>query len=140
MIFSKIVQFGILIKILSWSQLILKGHFFFNSPKKQAKEFCPSSLGQNLSFKVRFLGELETPKRYFEIKWPLVLWLQLKSTSDTNFFVIKFKKYLGIKVWGWSFCFIEDISNLDFSISIFNPEFFILNFHYEMFRVAEFIV
>ena len=52
----------------SKGQLISKGHFgFFNSPKKRPKNFFPSRLRQ----KVRFLGELETPKRHFKMKWPL---------------------------------------------------------------------
>ena len=54
-------------------QLISKGHFvFFNSPKKRTKNFCPSRLRQKFEFSSWFfLGELETPKRDFEINWPL---------------------------------------------------------------------
>ena len=47
-------------------QLISKGCFaFFNSTKKQTKNFCPRRLVQ-----VCFVGELETPKRHFENNWP----------------------------------------------------------------------
>ena len=49
-------------------QLILKGlSVFFNSPKKRTKIICSSGQGKNLSYQVRFLGELETPKGHFEI-------------------------------------------------------------------------
>ena len=49
-------------------QLISKGHFvFFNSPKKRTKNFCSIRLGQKFEFSSSFLGELETPKRHFEI-------------------------------------------------------------------------
>ena len=53
----------------SKGQLISKGHFgiFSILPKKRKKNFCPNRPGQ-----VRFLGELETPKRHFEINWPLL--------------------------------------------------------------------
>ena len=47
-------------------QLISKGHFgFFNAPKNQQK--ISALVGKNLRFQVHFLGELETPKRHFEI-------------------------------------------------------------------------
>ena len=53
---------------LAKGQLISKGHFgFFNSPKKRIKISAPVGQGKNLSFQVRFLGELETPKGNFEI-------------------------------------------------------------------------
>jgi hypothetical protein len=49
-------------------QLISKGLFvFFNSPKKRTKNFCPSRLGQKLTFSSSFLGELKTLKFPFEI-------------------------------------------------------------------------
>ena len=50
----------------------------FNSSKKWTKNFCPSSLGQKFECQVcfycqvRFLEELKTPKRHFEINWPLI--------------------------------------------------------------------
>ena len=52
----------------------MKRHsWFVNSPKKRTKMFCPSRLGQNWSFHVRFLWKLETPKWCVEITWPLAL-------------------------------------------------------------------
>ena len=49
-------------------QLISKGLFgFFNSPKKRTTIFCPSRLGQKLTFSSSFLGELKTLKFPFEI-------------------------------------------------------------------------
>ena len=55
-------------------QLISKRHFvFFNSSKKRTKNFCPSRLGpglarvKNLNFQARFLEELKTPERHYEI-------------------------------------------------------------------------
>ena len=49
--------------------LILKGHFVvFNSLKNRTKNFCPSRLGQKFEFSSSFFfGELEAPKRHFEI-------------------------------------------------------------------------
>ena len=54
-------------------QLISKGLFsVFNSSKKWTKKFCPNILGQKLKFSSSFfLEELKTPKRHFEISWPL---------------------------------------------------------------------
>ena len=47
-------------------QLISKGHFdFFNSPKKRTKNFCPSSLGQKLTFSSPFFGRIEDTKISF---------------------------------------------------------------------------
>ena len=56
-------------KIVNYkSQLISKGLFsFFNSPKKRTKNYCPSRLGQKLTFSSSFLGELKTLKFPFEI-------------------------------------------------------------------------
>ena len=75
-------------------QLISKGLFgFFNSPKERTKNFCPSRLGQQLTFQVRFLGELKTLKFPFEINWSLVilllyylfLWnMQLHSSNESK--------------------------------------------------------
>jgi hypothetical protein len=54
---------------LAKGQLISKALFsFFNSSKKQTKNFCPSRLGQKLRFSSLFLEELKTPKFPFEIK------------------------------------------------------------------------
>ena len=47
-------------------QLILKGLFgFFNSPKKRTKNFCPSRLGQKLTFSSSFFGRIEDTKVSF---------------------------------------------------------------------------
>ena len=47
-------------------QLISKGLFgFFNYPKKQTKIFCPSRLGQKLTFSISFFGVIEATKIFF---------------------------------------------------------------------------
>ena len=47
-------------------QLILKGLFgFFNSPKKRTKNFCPSRLGQKLTFSISFFGRIKDIKIAF---------------------------------------------------------------------------
>jgi hypothetical protein len=47
-------------------QLISKGLFgFFNSPKKRTKNFCPSRLGQKLTFSSSFFGRIEDTKSSF---------------------------------------------------------------------------
>ena len=47
-------------------KLISKGLFgFFNSPKKRTKNFCPSRLGQNLTFSSSFFGRIEDTKISF---------------------------------------------------------------------------
>ena len=47
-------------------QLISKGFFgFFNSPKKRTKNFCPSRLGQKLTFSSSFFGRIEDTKISF---------------------------------------------------------------------------
>ena len=47
-------------------QLISKGNSgFFNSPKKQTKNFCHSRLGQKLTFSSSFLGRIEDTKISF---------------------------------------------------------------------------
>ena len=49
-------------------QIISKGLLgFFNSPKKRTNFFCPSRVGQKLTFSSSFLGELKTIKFPFEI-------------------------------------------------------------------------
>ena len=63
-------------------QLISKGLFcVFNSSKKRTKIICPSRLGQKFKFSSSFffLEELKTPKRHFEINWPL-------ASSSVTFF------------------------------------------------------
>ena len=56
-------------KVSTKGQFISKGHFVFFSilPKTERKISAPVGYGKNLSFQARFLGELETPKRHFEI-------------------------------------------------------------------------
>ena len=39
--------------------------FFFNSPKKQTKNFCPSRLGQKFTFSGSFFGRIEDTKISF---------------------------------------------------------------------------
>ena len=58
---------GAEIKCSTKIQLISKRAFLslFNSSKKRTKNFCPSRPRQK--FEVRFLEELKTPKRHFEI-------------------------------------------------------------------------
>ena len=47
-------------------QLISKRLFgFFNSPKKRTKNFCPSRLGQKLTFSSSFFGRIEDTKISF---------------------------------------------------------------------------
>ena len=47
-------------------QLISKALFvFFNSPKKQMKNFCPSRLGEKLKFSSLFFGRIEETKIIF---------------------------------------------------------------------------
>ena len=47
-------------------QLILKGLFgFFDPPKKQTKNLCPSRLGQKLTFSSSFFGRIEDAKITF---------------------------------------------------------------------------
>jgi hypothetical protein len=47
-------------------QLISKGNFvFFNSPKKQTKNFCPSRPGQKFEFSSLFLGRIGDLKKTF---------------------------------------------------------------------------
>ena len=49
-------------------QSISKGHFVFSILQKTERIFfCSSRQGKNISFQVRFLGELKTPKGHFEI-------------------------------------------------------------------------
>ena len=62
---------------MGWTkgQLISKCLFgIFNSPKKCMNEFGFTTMdtSSRIVF-VRFLGELKTPKRHFEINWPLGL-------------------------------------------------------------------
>ena len=53
-------------------QLISKSLFcIFNSPKKRTKKFYFTTMVPRRIVFVRFLGELKTPKRHFEINWPL---------------------------------------------------------------------
>ena len=60
--------------------LLSKGHFgFFNSPKKRTKNFCPSRLGQKLTFLSSFFGRIEDTKISF--------WDQL-TFSCFDFFTI----------------------------------------------------
>jgi len=49
-------------------------------PKNKRNISAPvSRLGQNFNFQVRFWEELKTPKRHFEINWPLkTIWATLK--------------------------------------------------------------
>ena len=50
----------------SKGRLILKGLFgSFNSPKKRTKHFCPSRLGQKLTFSSSFFGRIEDTKISF---------------------------------------------------------------------------
>ena len=48
-------------------QLIAKGIFFSILLKNKQKISGPVGPGKILSFQVHFFGELETPKRHFEI-------------------------------------------------------------------------
>ena len=67
---------------------------------------------------VRFLGELKTPKRHFEINWPLKCWY-----SRTTWYAIpiNFGPYLqgrGIwKIWDIDFNLFFTSFNLDFNIN-----------------------
>ena len=50
----------------SKGQFISKGLLgFFNSPKKRTKNFCPSRLGQKLTFSSSFSGRIEDTKISF---------------------------------------------------------------------------
>ena len=46
----------------SKGQLISKGHFFFNSPTKRTRNFCPSRLEQ---FSSSFFGKIGDTKKTF---------------------------------------------------------------------------
>ena len=61
--FAKLVETG---SGHTKGQLISKGLFgFFNSPKKRPKNFCPSRLGQKLTFSSSFFGRIEDTKISF---------------------------------------------------------------------------
>ena len=53
-------------KTFTKGQLISKGLFVFsNFPKKRTKNFCPSRLGQRLTFSSSFFGRIEDTKISF---------------------------------------------------------------------------
>ena len=64
-------NYGTLVKV-SWFKNV---YFFIFSilPQNKQKISAPVCQGKNRNFQVRFLEELKTPKRHFEINWPLVL-------------------------------------------------------------------
>ena len=73
-------------------QLISKGLFvFFNSPKKRTKNFCPSRLGQKLTFSKLFFGRIEDTKISFR---PLVFACSLTPDFDEFFFSILKNVYI----------------------------------------------
>ena len=56
---------NIFFKYSAKGQLISKGHFGFNSPKKRTKDFCLSRLGQKFEFSSSFFGRIEDTKKKF---------------------------------------------------------------------------
>ena len=65
-----LVQFLVLCKgikfVCTKGQLISKGLFgFFNSPKKRTANFCPSRLGQKLTFSSSCFGKIDDNKISF---------------------------------------------------------------------------
>ena len=63
---DRFVKVFLLRKLETKGQLISKGLFgFFNSPKKRTKTFCPSRLGQKLTFSSLFSGRIEDTKIFF---------------------------------------------------------------------------
>ena len=81
----------ILTNIQTKGQLISKCLFgIFNSPKKRTKKldfttYYLEYLKQNC-FR-SFLAELKTPKRHFEINWPLVKWLNIARRAVVKIFL-----------------------------------------------------
>ena len=47
----------------SKGQLISKGHFVFNSPKKRTKKFSPCRIGQKFEFLSSFFGRIGDTKK-----------------------------------------------------------------------------
>ena len=66
---SKLVRFLAKTGVDNKGQLISKCLFgFFNSSKKQTKDFCLSRLRQKLEFSSSFFGRIEDTKRTFRNK------------------------------------------------------------------------
>ena len=76
-------------------QLISKCLFgVLNSSKKQTKTIRPwGIIVVESNFLVRFLEEFKTPKRHFEINWPLPYYVSMSVCGNTK------KMYAPIHIW-----------------------------------------
>ena len=75
--------------VIPKGQLISKCLFcIFNSPKKRTKKFDYITMEYGTSSRIVFLcflGELKTPKRHFEINWPLFGCAQIRNQDFMNY-------------------------------------------------------